>query len=195
MKQLKSLFVIFLFAASTIFSQTEWTLDAAHSSVGFSVSHLVISETEGKFKSFDGSITSSSDDFEDAKITFTIDVNSINTDNEKRDAHLKSEEFFDAEKYPEMKFVSKSFKKKSGKKYVLVGDFTMKGVTKEVELDVKFNGVVKDPWGNTKAGFKVSGELNRFDYGLKWSATTEAGGLVVGKEVELEINIELTKKS
>ncbi|PKL89552.1 MAG: polyisoprenoid-binding protein, partial [Ignavibacteriae bacterium HGW-Ignavibacteriae-2] len=126
-----------------------------------------------------------------AKIEFTVDINSINTDNEKRDQHLKSDDFFNAEKFPKMLFKSKSLKKESGKNWKMVGDLTIRDVTKEITLDVKFNGTIKDPWGNTRAGFKLTGELDRFDYNLKWNSALETGGLVVSKEVEITANIEL----
>lgn len=193
MKTIKTLTVLFLFSAIT-FAQTKWSFDSAHSKVGFSVTHLVISEVEGSFKSFEGDVTSTNDDFTDAKVNFTIDVNSINTENESRDKHLKAEDFFDAAKFPKIQFNSTSFKKVKGNKYKLVGNLTMKDVTKEVELDVKYNGTIKDPWGNTKAGFKITGDLNRFDYNLKFNALMEAGGAVVGEDVEITINTELTKQ-
>ncbi len=191
----KTFLAIFLFSFSLLFAQTEWTFDKSHTNITFSVSHLVITDVDGRFNSFDGKITSVSDDFENAKVEFSADINSIDTDNTDRDNHLKSPDFFDAKKFPTLTFVSTSFKKVSGKNYKLIGNFTMKGITKEIELDVKFNGVVKDPWGKTKAGFKVSGELNRFDFGLQWSKALETGGLVVGDIVELDINVELTKNN
>lgn len=188
--------VLFLFtAATTTQAQTKWTVDNAHSKVGFSVSHMVITDVTGSFNTYEGKMVSKNDDFSDAQIDLTIDVNSINTDNEKRDGHLKSPDFFDAAKYPKITFKSKSFKKLDGNKYKLVGDLTIKGITKEVALDVKYNGTVKDPWGNTKAGFKLTGEINRFDYGLKWNTLLETGGAVVGETVTLTCNVELTKQA
>jgi len=195
MKKLQLIAIFLVAALSMGFAQTEWTFDKAHSKIGFSVSHLVIAEVDGFFKSFDGKIMAKGDDFENTEIEFTADVNSIFTDNEKRDGHLKSDDFFNAEKYPTMTFKSKSFKKVGDKKYKLVGDLTIRNFTKTIEMDVKHNGTVKDPWGNTKAGFTIKGELNRFDFGLKWNAAIEAGGLVVGETVELDIKIELAKKS
>lgn len=192
MKTIK-LLVIFLLTATLTFAQTAWTFDKSHSKVGFSVSHLIISETEGNFKSFDGSVETKGDDFSEAKVEFTVDTKSIDTDNEQRDNHLRNDDFFNSEKFPKMIFKSKSFKKTGDKKYKLVGDLTIRNVTKEVTLNVKHNGTVKDPWGNTKAGFKITGEVNRFDYGLKWNALMEAGGAVVGETVNLEIDIELAK--
>lgn len=194
MKQLTKLFAIFMVFASATFAQSEWTFDPTHTTIGFNVTHLVITEVDGKFKKFDGKIVTKDDTFEGAKISFSADVNSIDTENEKRDGHLKAEDFFNAEKFPKLTFEGKSFEKVDEKKYVLTGDLTMRGVTKEVKLDVKFNGIVTDPWGNTKAGFHIAGELNRFDYGLNWNALMEAGGAVVSKEVELDINVQLVKK-
>jgi polyisoprenoid-binding protein YceI len=179
-------------------SQTNWKLDASHSKLGFSVTHMMVSETEGKFKVYDGKVTSKTDeDFSDAAIDFTADAASINTEDEKRDAHLKSADFFDTEKYPKITFKSTSMKKniKKGKTaYDLVGDLTMHGVTKKVALTaVGSPKVVKDPYGNTKYGFKVTGTLNRKDYGLAWNALLEAGGVAVSEEVKVDINIELNK--
>lgn len=171
-----------------------WGVDVSHTNINFSVSHMVISETTGKFKAFEGSVESPSSDFNNAKISFTVDVNSINTDDEKRDGHLKSDDFFNAEKFPKMTFTSKSFKKVGGNKYKLVGDMTIRDVTKPVTFDVVYGGTVKDPWGNTKAGFKLAGKINRKEYGLKWTAALEAGGAVVGDEVSINANIELAKK-
>jgi polyisoprenoid-binding protein YceI len=182
-----------LFSQGLTLAQSKWQVDKAHSSVKFSVQHLVISEVEGSFRSFDGSIVSKNDDFTDAVIDFTVDVNSINTDNDMRDNHLKGEDFFNAAKYPKMTFKSKSFKKVSGNKYELVGDLTIRDVTKTVKFDVTYGGTVKDPYGNIKAGFKATTVINRFDYGLKWNALTEAGGAVVDKDVNVSLKLEFAK--
>jgi polyisoprenoid-binding protein YceI len=179
---------------SALAQTTTWGLDASHSSVEFTVTHLVISEVTGKFKKFDVSVQSDKADFTDAKISFTADVNSIDTDNENRDKHLKGDDFFNAEKFPQIKFVGKSLNKITDKKYELVGDLTIRDVTKTVTLNVNYGGTVVDPWKNTKAGFKITGTINRKDYGLKWNALTEAGGAVVSDEVELVVKIELAKK-
>jgi polyisoprenoid-binding protein YceI len=174
-----------------IFAQTKWNVDFAHSSIKFTVTHLVISEVDGSFKSYTGSVTSTSPDFNDAVIDFTIDVNSISTDNDMRDKHLKSPDFFDAEKFPQISFKSASFKKVAGNKYELDGDLTMHGITKPVKFDVTYGGTVKDPYGNTKAGFKATTTINRFDYNLKWNALTEAGGAVVSQDVVINVKMEL----
>jgi polyisoprenoid-binding protein YceI len=171
---------------------TKWAVDKAHSSVKFSVTHLVISEVEGSFKIFDGNVENSKDDFSDAKINFTIDVNSVNTDNENRDKHLKSDDFFNAEKYPSMKFESNSFALVAGNKYKLTGNLTIRDVTKPVTFDVTFGGIAKTQRGN-KAGFKATATINRFDYNLKWSAATETGGLVVSKDVEITVKLEMNE--
>ena len=174
-------------------AQTTWKSENSHTNVRFSVPHLVISETEGTFKKFDGTVVSSNADFTDAKIDFSIDVASINTDNEMRDNHLKSDDFFNAEKFPKITFKGVSLKKVSGNKYILEGDLTIRDVTKRVKLDVVYNGTVKDPYGNTKAGFKITGIINRFDYNLKWNTMAEAGA-VVGQDVTLVVNLELVKQ-
>ncbi len=197
MKSIKILLLLFVtFSFLTAQNQESvWVVDKAHTKIGFAVTHLLISEVEGYFKDFDIKVITNRDDFENAKIDFTAKVESIFTDNEKRDDHLRSDDFFNVEKFPEMKFVSKSFKKVGKNKYKLIGDLTIRDVTKQVTLDVVYNGTVKDPWGNLKAGFNVTGQLNRFDYGLKWNALTELGGAVVDKIVKLRIHVELTKQS
>ncbi len=170
-----------------------WKMDRAHSEIKFKVRHLVVSTVTGQFKSFDGTVEANNPDFSDAKISFWADVNSIDTRNEQRDAHLKSADFFDAENYPQIEFVSKSIVKKSDSDYEVTGDLTIRGVTKEIKLNVTYNGTVKGFGGAEVAGFEITGKLNRFDYGLQWNAFTETGGIVVGDEVKIEISAELTK--
>jgi len=172
---------------------SNWNLDKTHSSVKFSVDHLVISEVEGNFKMFEGSMKNASADFTGAKIDFTVDVNSINTDDEKRDGHLKGEDFFNAEKFPQMKFSSTNFRKVADKKYLLQGDLTIRDVTNKVTFMVSYGGTTKDPWGNTKAGFKATTKISRKEYGLKWNTLTEAGGAVVGDEVRIQLNVEFAQ--
>ncbi|MEO5682535.1 MAG: YceI family protein [Chitinophagaceae bacterium] len=169
-----------------------WVLDKAHTNVRFSVAHLVVSDVDGSFKSFDGSMKASKPDFTDAVISFTADVSSINTDNENRDKHLKSDDFFNAEKFPQIKFVSKSFKLLGNNKYTLAGDLTIRDITKPVVFDVTYGGTVT-AMGGTHVGFKAKTTVNRFDYNLKWNAATEAGGVVVGKDVEITLNIDMKK--
>jgi polyisoprenoid-binding protein YceI len=195
MRKLILFFVLFIGSNLVASAQTtNWALDASHSSVQFNVSHLVISEVTGKFGKFEISVQSDKADFTDANISFTAEVNSIDTDNEDRDKHLKSDDFFGAEKFPQIKFVGKSLRKVKGNQYKLTGELTIRDVTKTVILDVIYGGTVIDPWKNTKAGFKIVGKINRKEYGLKWNALTEAGGAVVGEEVELVVKIELAKK-
>ncbi len=186
------LLIAFTFSAA---AQTTWNFDKSHTNIGFNVTHLVISEVDGFFKSFDGKVTTKGDGFDNASVDFTVDIASINTDSEKRDEHLKADDFFNAEKYPKMTFKGVSMKKSGKNTYKLVGDLTIRDKTKRITLDVKHNGTVKDPWGNTKAGFKITGVINRFDYDLKWDKLTEAGGAVVGKEVTLNLNVQLAKQS
>lgn len=173
-------------------AQTKWAIDPAHSEVQFKVKHLVISTVTGTFKSFQGSVTSESEDFDKSSIEFSIDANSIDTNNADRDGHLKSADFFDTANYPTLSFKNGILSKKGGD-YVLTGDLTIRDVTKKVELEVEYGGTVKDPWGNTKAGFEINGKINRKDFGLTWNAATEAGGVLVGEEVKLHINIQLAK--
>lgn len=174
-------------------AQTNWNVDNTHSNVNFVVTHLVVSEVQGSFKTYEGKVTSPSPDFNNAQITFSVDVNSVNTENEMRDKHLKSDDFFNAEKYPTMNFKSVTFKKVDAKNYKLEGDLTIRSVTNRVKFDVTYGGTTGDGYGNTKAGFQVKGTINRKDYGLLWSKTTEAGGLVVSDEVSIAINLELVQ--
>jgi polyisoprenoid-binding protein YceI len=147
---------------------------------------------EGRFKTFDGTMESSKADFSDAKINFTVDVASVNTDNENRDNHLKSPDFFDAAKFPQMKFVSTSFVPLGDNKYTLVGNLTIRDVTKPVSFDVKFGGTAV-AMGGTHAGFKATTKINRFDFNLKWNNTTDAGGAVVGSDVEIKLDVDFKK--
>ncbi len=176
-----------------LFAQTKWTVDPVHSSAKFTVTHLVISEVEGNFRKFNGSMTTAKPDFTDAVVDFTIDVSSVNTDNDMRDKHLKSDDFFNTEKYPNMVFKSTSMKKLTGNKYALMGNLTIRDVTKPVKFDVTYGGTAKDAYGNTKAGFKATTVINRFDYGLKWNAATEAGGATVGKDVTIDLRTEFVQ--
>jgi polyisoprenoid-binding protein YceI len=193
MKKLGTIMMALLLSMGLWAQTSNWNFDNSHSSVEFSIDHLVISEVTGKFTDYTGSVSTTNENFEEANIEFIIEVASINTDNSDRDDHLRGADFFDVAKYPQITFKSNSFKKVSGKKYQLSGDLTMHGVTKAVTFDVNYGGTVLDPWGNTKAGFKLTGELNRKDYGLTWSKALETGGLVVGDEVTLTVRVELAK--
>lgn len=193
---MKKLFIILGLMTSQFVTnaQTQWGLDAAHSKITFNVSHMMISETEGYFKTFSGQLTAPKEDFSDASIDFTIDVASINTDNEARDKHLRSDDFFNVDKFPKMVFKSTSFKKIDGNKYKLSGNLTIRDVTKPVAFEVTYNGTVVSPYKQTVAGFKFMGSINRFDYNLKWNTKMDSGSLVVGETVNIIGNIELVKK-
>nr|WP_214448126.1 YceI family protein [Flavihumibacter rivuli] len=179
-----------LFLATAASAQTKWKLDKAHSNVRFSVTHMVVSETEGTFKIWDGTVEHTKPDFSDAKVVFSVDVNSINTENENRDKHLKSDDFFNAEKFPTIKFESTSMQPLGNNKYKLNGNLTIRDVTKPVSFDVTYGGTINGQRGK-KAGFKATTTINRFDYNLKWDRATETGSLVVSKEVEVTIKVEL----
>lgn len=181
-----------LLVTGSVFAQTTWNIDKVHSKIGFSVSHMVVSETEGSFKDYTASVVSKSEDFDGADVTFSAKIASINTENEKRDGHLKSPDFFDAEKFPEITFVGKLVK--DGGKYKLKGDFTMKGVTKKVEFEVTYGGSINTGRG-VKAGFKLNGTINRQDYGVAWANKLASGEAVVGDEVQLTIKVELDKQA
>jgi polyisoprenoid-binding protein YceI len=197
MKKIQLTFATLALMASSMLAQTSWGVDAAHSKLGFKVTHMMVSETEGKFKVYEGKVTTAKTetDFTDASVEFTVDANSIDTDDDKRDGHLKSADFFDTEKNPKITFKSTSMKKgKAAGTYILKGDLTIKGVTKPVEFTAVTNGkTVKDPWGKTRMGFLAKGKINRKDYGLNWNAALEAGGVAVSEEVNIECNIELVK--
>jgi polyisoprenoid-binding protein YceI len=182
-----------ILASNFMFAQG-WGMDRSHSSVKFSISHMVVSEVQGSFRKFTGTLTSEKDDFTDAKIDFTIDVNSIDTDEPQRDGHLKSADFFDVAANPSINFKSKSFTKVGANKYKLTGDLTMHGVTKPYSFDVTNGGTIKDPYGNKRTGFKVVGNINRYDFGLKYNAVLEAGGLTIGETLDFVSYVEFTKK-
>ncbi len=174
---------------------TKWVIDPMHSEVQFKVKHLVISTVTGSFKSFEGSMETSNDDFQDAEIAFSLNVDSIDTNQEMRDGHLKGAEFFDAVQFPTISFKSTSFKKASNNDYKLNGDITIKGITKPISLDVEYGGSAADFYGNTKAGFEVSGKINRKEFGLVWDGITEAGSIVLGEDVKIIINIQFSKQA
>ncbi|MFL5742743.1 MAG: YceI family protein [Flavisolibacter sp.] len=172
-----------------------WKIDPAHSEIQFKVKHLMITTVTGYFKQFDLVVETESDDFNTAKkIEFTADVDSIDTNNAQRDAHLKSADFFDSENHKQVKFTGKRFEAK-GDEAKLAGDLTIRGVTKPVTLNVELGGIVADPWGQTKAGFTVTGKISRKEFGLSWSAVTEAGHVVVSDDIRLHAEIQLVKQA
>ena len=173
-------------------SITKWIIDPTHSEVAFKVKHLVISTVTGYFRKFEGHVESSTEDFTNASVSFQLEVDSIDTNQSDRDGHLKSADFFDAGNFPKISFVGKLARQ--GGNYQLLGDLTMKGITQSVILEVSYGGTVADPYGQTKAGFELEGKLNRKDFGLTWSAVTEAGSVVVSDQVRLQLSIQLVKQ-
>jgi len=176
-------------------TKTKWTLDPAHSEIGFKVKHMMITNVSGSFGKFDVEAQTEGDDFTTATFTFTADLNTLTTKNTDRDNHLKSADFFDASNHPTLKFVSTKFDKKDDENYVLYGTLTIKEVTKTIKLNVEFGGIGKDPWGNEKAGFTLSGKISRTDFGLNWNAALETGGVLVSEEVKLLGDIQLIKQA
>ncbi len=173
---------------------THWTIDPDHSNIDFKIRHLLISHVSGSFKIFNGKMVTSNDNFETAQINVSLDVYSFDTNNIERDEHIKSKDFLDADNFPEIKFESASLKKIQGDDYKLFGSITIKGTTKEIELDAIFGGQAKDGFGKMKAGFEITGKLNRNDFGIKAEDLTETGGLVVGEEIKIHANIEFDKE-
>jgi len=171
----------------------QWNIDPIHSKIQFAVSHMVISEVTGVFKDFEGGLTFTGEGFDLASAAFSAKVDSISTDNEQRDGHLKSDDFFNAEAYPALTYKSTNIQVTGDNTFEVEGHMTIRDVTKPVTLQVKFGGMVKDAYGQYKAGFAISGAINRKEFGLKWSALTEAGGMVVGNEVRLHLNVQLAK--
>mgnify|MGYP002777129158 CR=1 FL=1 len=171
-----------------------YKIDASHSDILFKVKHLMITTVTGSFKVFDATLTADKEDFSDAQISFTADVNSLDTRSEQRDAHLKSNDFFNAEQFPELKFTSTSFTK-NGDGYILKGDLTIRDVTKSIELKADYNGAMVDPWGQSKIGFEAEGTIKRKEFGLNWDAVTEAGGVVVSDDVKLQLNVQFVKQN
>ena len=179
-----------------VITKTKWGIDAAHSEIGFKVKHRMFTNVRGSFKEFDASIYTTGEDFLSAEVDFWINPASINTGDEKRDAHLKSADFFDAENFKEINFTGNTYKKVDKEsRYKLYGDLTIKGIKKQIKLDVEFGGVVKDPWGNHKAVFNINGKINRKDWGLTWNAALETGGVLVSEDVWIECEVQLTKQS
>lgn len=171
-------------------NNTTWSIDPTHSEITFKVKHMMISTLTGQFEDFQATAKTDGEDFKNADIEFSAKTESINTKNADRDQHLKGDDFFNSEKFPELKFTSTSF---DGEK--LVGDLTIRDVTKEITLDAELNGIAVDPYGQTKAGFEMNGQINRKDFNLTWSAVTEAGSIVVSDKVKLVMNVQFIKQS
>jgi polyisoprenoid-binding protein YceI len=175
-------------------STTKWSLDPTHSELGFKIKHLMITNVSGNFNSFKVEAETRGDDFTDAKVTARLDVDSINTNNAQRDEHLRAADFFESDKYPEIVFISTSIQKVDDETYHLNGNLTIKETTKPVKLSLEYSGITKDPWGNIKAGFSVSGKINRKDWGISYNATLETGGVMLGEELKITGEIQLVKQ-
>jgi len=174
---------------------TKWVLDPTHSELGFKVRHLMISNVSGAFTNFNVEAETFEEDFSSAEIIVTADMASVSTHNEQRDAHLRRSDFFDVESHPELNFKSTQIEKGNDDSLILYGDLTLKGVTKPVQLNVEFNGIVKDPWGGERAGFLLSGKINRKDWGINFDVVTETGGLMLGEEIKINGEIQLLKQA
>jgi polyisoprenoid-binding protein YceI len=173
---------------------TTWILDPTHSEVEFKVKHMMISTVSGKFTQFEAAVQTEEEDFTTAKVGFTIDVNSITTGNEQRDGHLKAADFFETDKFPQIRFTATKYENVDNDgSYEVYGDLTIRDVTKQVKLDAEFGGVIKDPWGNTRAGITVSGKINRKEFGLQFHAVTEAGNIVLSDDVRIHVGLEFIK--
>jgi polyisoprenoid-binding protein YceI len=173
--------------------KTTWKLDPVHSEVTFKVKHMMITNVSGTFKEFSVEAETEGEDFTKSDVTFTARAASVETHNAQRDAHLRSPEFFDAEKFPEIKFKATKYEHLDGDSYKLQGDLTMKGVTRNITLNAEYGGIQKDPYGNIKAGFSINGRLNRKDWGLNWNAALETGGVMVSDDVRINCEIQLIK--
>jgi polyisoprenoid-binding protein YceI len=186
--------VLFSLALPGFVSAQTWEIDPSHSSVGFAVSHMMVSSTKGQFKKFSGTVVMDAKDASKNKIDVSIDAASVDTNDAKRDEHLRSPDFFDVKKFPAITFKSTSVKSKGPKKLAVAGDLTIRGVTKPVKFDATLTPEVKDPWGNIRRGAQASLKINRKDYGIVWNKSVDAGGVVVGDEVTINLEVEGTKK-
>lgn len=180
---------------NTTQNRSKWVIDPAHSEILFKVKHLMITNVKGEFRNFNAEIESAGNDFSSAKVQVNIDATSVFTNNNDRDAHLRSADFFDAENHKELTFTGTSFTKVDDETYKLSGMLTIRGIRKEITLDVEFGGINKDPWGNEKAGFSLSGKINRKDWGLNWNAALETGGVLVSDEVKINAEVQFVKQA
>ena len=177
-----------------VLTKTKWSIDKVHSEIAFKVKHLMISNVKGVFKEFDASIYTTGEDFMTAEIDFWMNPASIDTGNATRDEHLRSNEFFDVENHKQISFIGNTYEKVDNDgSYTLYGELTIRGITKQIKLDVEFGGVVKDPWGNEKAGFAINGKVNRKDWGLIWNTSLDAGGFLLSDEVRISCEVELVR--
>ena len=176
-------------------AKTKWTLDPTHSEIQFKVKHLMITNVTGQFTAFNGKVETENDDFTTAKIKFSADIYSISTNNAQRDAHLKNSDFFDADNYPTLSFESTKLEKIDAENYKLHGILTMRGKKKAIVLDVEYGGLIQDPWGNARAGFTVTGKINRQHFGISFGAVTETGGLMLADEIRIAANVQFVKEA
>ena len=175
-------------------AKTKWSLDPMHSELQFKIKHLMISNVSGALKNFQAEVESEDEDFTTAEISLTAQMDSISTNNEQRDTHLRNSDFFEVEKYPELKFKSTKVEKVDSNTFVVYGELTMKGVTKRIKLNAEFNGIVKDPWGNERAAFTVTGKINRTNWGMNFNSVMETGGVMLGEEVKINSELEFLKQ-
>ena len=178
-----------------VLTRTKWILDPSHSEIGFKVKHLMVTNVRGVFKEYNGTIYTKGEDFSGADIELSITTVSISTGDTNRDNHLKSPDFFDAVNFKEIKFKGSSLERVADSEYVLHGDLTIKDISRRIKLDVEFNGIAKDPYNNTKAGFEITGKINRKDFGLTWNAVLETGGVMVSDEVTIKCDVQLIQQA
>jgi polyisoprenoid-binding protein YceI len=176
-------------------AKTKWVLDPTHSELGFKIKHLMISNVSGSLKNFEAEVVADEADFSTAQINLTAEMASITTNNEQRDGHLRTSDFFEVEKYPELKFRSTRTEKIDNDSFVLYGDLTLKGITKPVKLNVEYYGVTKDPWGGERAGFLVTGKINRSEWGINFNGVLETGGVMLSEEVRINSEIQVVKQA
>lgn len=167
-----------------------WNIDKSHTNIGFTVKHMMVSKVRGNFTDFEGTIEGNPEDLSSCKVEFKVNINSINTTNEDRDNHLRSEDFFHAEKYPAMTFTSTSIERKDDDEYEVTGDLTIKGVTNQVTFEAEYEGKAVNPWGQEVVGFTIDGKVNRKDFGLTWNQALETGGVLVGESIKVAIELE-----
>jgi polyisoprenoid-binding protein YceI len=174
--------------------KTKWAIDATHTEIGFKVKHMMFTNVSGKIVKYNASVETDGDEFSNAVIEFTADVDSVTTGSNDRDAHLLSPDFFDATKFPKMNFTATLLEKVDDADFRLTGDLTLHGVTRSIKLEAEFGGLMKDPWGNIKAAFSITGKINRKDFGLIWNAALETGGVLVSEEVKIIAEVQLIKQ-
>ncbi|MGV3698023.1 YceI family protein [Flavobacterium sp.] len=175
-------------------ANSTWAIDPTHSEIGFKVKHMMFTNVSGKFNQFEAKIENEDNAFETSKISFSADVNSVDTANADRDNHLRGADFFDVDNFAKLNFTSTSVEKINDGLYNISGDLTIKGVTKNITLEAEYSGLMKDPWGNTKIGLSLTGKINRKDFGLTWNAALETGGVLVGEDIRLAAEVQFVKQ-